>query len=112
MIVIGSVASTSWCGGRVRRGLVRRDPARRRPDRRGLIRSRPRASARSRHGRWRAIRVWSRRCGHEKRLKLARTAEQLPSLLQEASKKEVTYTDFLATCSAESWPPKRSGTPR
>src|SRR5579863_6880297 len=30
-----------------------------------------------------------------KRLKLARTAEQLPSLLQEASKKEVTYTDFL-----------------
>jgi DNA replication protein DnaC len=30
-----------------------------------------------------------------KRLKLARTAEQLPSLLQEASKKEATYTDFL-----------------
>jgi DNA replication protein DnaC len=30
-----------------------------------------------------------------KRLKLARTAEQPPSLLQEASKKEVTYTDFL-----------------
>jgi DNA replication protein DnaC len=30
-----------------------------------------------------------------KRLKLARTAEQLPSLLQEASKKEAAYTDFL-----------------
>jgi DNA replication protein DnaC len=30
-----------------------------------------------------------------KRLKLVRTAEQLPSLLQEASKKEAAYTDFL-----------------
>jgi DNA replication protein DnaC len=30
-----------------------------------------------------------------KRLKLARTADQLPALLQEASKKELPYTDFL-----------------
>ena len=30
-----------------------------------------------------------------KRLKLVRTAEQLSALLQEASKKELAYTDFL-----------------
>jgi DNA replication protein DnaC len=30
-----------------------------------------------------------------KRLKLVRTAEQLPGLLQEASKKELAYSDFL-----------------
>jgi DNA replication protein DnaC len=30
-----------------------------------------------------------------KRLKLVRTAEQLPALLQEASKRELPYSDFL-----------------
>ena len=47
-----------------------------------------------------------------RQLKLVRTADELPLLLQDASKGEVPTASFSPICSAASWRPSRSDTQR